>query len=128
MVAALQRIATVTVIVESRASGYQNALAARPAVERPFEESAPGLVLVNFVEDPQFACRQFASQDPLPVFGDVPVQVAGGGTGKALRKRGLADLAWPGDKNHLSLEIAPDLRQQIAGSAGHYRSVPLLLP
>jgi hypothetical protein len=66
---------------------------------------------VYFVEDPQFAHGQFASQDPLPVFGDVPVQVAGGGTGKALRKRGLADLAWPGDKNHLSLEIAPDLRQ-----------------
>jgi len=124
VVAALQRIAAVAVEVEPRAPGDQNALAARPAVERPLEKAAPGPVLVNLVEDPQAPGGQFAPQDPLAVRGDVPVEIARGGAGQGSRKRGLADLARPGDERHLARQVAPQLGQKIAGGPGHADNVP----
>src|SRR5688500_4109335 len=98
VVAALEGIASITVEVEFRTSGDENPLAARAAVELARDEISAVSVLVELVEHPQFGGRQLTTQNPLAMFGNIPVQVACYSFWKALGERGLPDLPRPGDE------------------------------
>src|SRR5688500_3549335 len=63
VVAALERIASKAVEVQSRTASDQDLLTARAAIEQPFEEIPPGAVLMEFVEYPQLRGGQFATED-----------------------------------------------------------------
>ncbi len=78
---------------------------------------------MNFVENPQRPSWQLAAQNALPMFCYIPAEVTRFGAWQAASDRRLADLSWPRNKNHLSLEIVLDLGSEIAAFANHYRSL-----
>ena len=122
VVAALQRVAAEAVEVEPSAAGDEDALSAPTAVVQTLEIVAPAPVLVELVEHPELRGRQLPTQDALAVPGNVPVEVPGPSTGQAQRERRLADLARPGDEDHLPAQIFAELRQEVA-SYDHGNSV-----
>ena len=141
MEAALQRIAAEAVGVEPGAAGHQDAspdlggggsldgwAAAAPGsrglpgntrVVETLQVVPPVPVLVDLVEHPQAGGGKLAPQDAFPVLRDVPVEVAGLGTGQAAGESRLSDLAGAGDKDHLPLEVSLDLVRQVPGCCCH---------
>ena len=119
VVSPLERIAAEAIKVQPPAAGHEDLLPRRPVVEEALEVIPPGPVLVQLIEDPERRRRQLAPQDPLTVFGDVPVEVAGPRVGQAAREGGLADLPGAGNEHHLARQIAADLSMQVAGQRSH---------
>jgi len=78
---------------------------------------------VELVEHPQLRGGEFATEDALAVFGDIPVQVSRLRSGQAFGEGCLADLARSGHENHLLGEVASDLRHQVPGERGHEHTV-----
>jgi hypothetical protein len=113
VVPALEGISRISIEVEAGASGHENLLLRRPAVEDPFEVVPPGTVPVNLVEDPDRVDREFSFQDSFAVFSHVPVEVTAISVGQAQCHGGLADLAWSGDKHHLSWQVVLHLGPEV---------------
>ncbi len=120
MEAALERVAAEPVGVEPGASDHEDPTLCRgPCVVQSFEVVPPVPVLVDLVEDPETAGREFAPQNVLAILRDVPVEVAIVRAGQAAGKRRLADLPGAGDEDHLPLEVSLDLIRQVPGCGRH---------
>ena len=126
VIAPLQGVAAEAEQLQPAAAGDKDALRLRAGVVQPFEEVPPAAVFVQLVEYPQVGGGQLPTQDALPMGGDVPVQIAGGGARQTPRQGRLADLAGARHEHHLACEVADHLSFKVTGCRLHGPKIRLI--
>jgi hypothetical protein len=108
-IAPLKRVAAAPVKVKTRASGNEYFGTSVMLIVEPLEKISPFAIFVNLIQSPYFCVgRPLFSENPLPVFVNIPVEV-GIGRNNMPGQSGLAHLPGTGKKNHLLGKILPDL-------------------
>jgi len=120
-VSALQGVAAVAVVVESRIAGDAALRVVAVRIEEAFQVVSPSIELVHLVEYEKRLLRNFLMDDSLSVCFNVPIEVAAIRWREHSRKCRLADLPRPADEHHLAGQVLKNLRFQIAVNAGHGR-------
>src|SRR6185437_9224327 len=119
MVAALQRIASKAIKVQTGAAGHEDPLSASATVIKTLEIVSPAAVLVDLIEYPKPSGWQLSFENPLAILRDVPIEVAGGAAVQGARESRLPHLPRASHEYHLVRKVPADLRQKVARYSRH---------
>ena len=99
MVSTLERIPSEPIDVETGAPDDENPPAAAGKINQAFQIIAPGAISMDFVENHSPARREFATEDPFSVFGDIPIEIIVFAGDDLTGYGGLSDLPRSGNEN-----------------------------